>query len=667
MTTTLGVLEWFEPNEHERVERVLEGLREVGVRQLRTGLSWASWHEAGGAEWYDWLLPRLAAEVEVLPCVGYTPPSLGVVPRTSSPPRRPRDYADFIDLVLTRYGESFERIELWNEPNSRSEWDWTLDRDWLLFCEMIGDAAHWARARGFGVVLGGMSPIDPNWLRLLGERGVLQHVDVVGVHGFPGTWEPSWNGWSYHLTSVQEALDEAESSAAIWITEVGYSTWRHDELAQLRMFVDVLDAGAPRVYWYAAEDLGSDRSAIDRFHEDEREYHFGLRREDGSPKLLWRLWRDGGLEAVHDAARLPPPRHQASEPVALITGGAGFVGTNLAHALLEEGQRVRVRVRVLDNLSRPGVERNLSWLRERHGARLEAQIADIRDRFAVRRALAGADQVFHLAAQVAVTTSLDNPVDDFGVNLGGTLNLLEELRRLPEPPPLLFTSTNKVYGDLPRLPLERDGDRWEPRDPSLRERGLSESLPLDFCTPYGCSKGGADQYVLDYAKGFGLPAAVLRMSCVYGPHQHGTEDQGWVAHFLLRTLADEPITVYGDGAQVRDVLWVEDLVEAFVRVRDRIHEVSGHAFNIGGGIENAVSLLEVIELIGELHGRRPRVELAPPRAGDQRYYVADTERLRRATGWRQQTGWTDGIEELYRWLGARGGHRRPAAVPVAAR
>jgi len=257
-------------------------------------------------------------------------------------------------------------------------------------------------------------------------------------------------------------------------------------------------------------------------------------------------------------------------------------------------------------------------------------------------------------------------LDDFGVNLGGTLNLLEELRRLPEPPPLIFTSTNKVYGNLPELPLERYGDRWEPRDPALRMRGLSESLPLDFCTPYGCSKGGADQYVLDYAKGFDLPAAVLRMSCIYGPHQHGTEDQGWVAHFLLRTLAGESITVYGDGAQVRDVLWVEDLVDAFVRVRDQIDELSGCVFNIGGGVENAVSLLEVIELTGEIHGRRPRIEFAPARAGDQRYYVADTGRLCRATGWRQQTGFADGIEELYRRFLAQGVRRHPAAVPVAA-
>lgn len=658
----LGVLEWFEPGEYERVERVLDGLRELDVRHLRTGLSWAGWHSSGGAEWYDWLLPRLAAEVEVLPCLTYTPPSLGIVPRTSSPPRRPRDYADFLDVVLTRHGASFDRVELWNEPNSRSEWDWTLDPDWLLFCEMIGDAAHWARRRGFGVVLGGMSPIDPNWLGLLAERGVLAYVDTVGVHGFPGTWEASWNGWQSHLAEVQAVLDAARSPADIWITEAGYSTLRHDELAQVQALVDVLHAGAPRVYWYAAEDLAPERPALDRFHEDEREYHFGLRRADGTPKLLCRLWRDGGLAAAVEAAGLGKKGRRSAQPVALITGGAGFVGTNLAHALLEEGQRVRV----LDNLSRPGVERNLRWLRDRHGERVETEIADVRDRFALRRALADADQVYHLAAQVAVTTSLESPLDDFGVNLGGTLALLEELRRLPEAPPLIFTSTNKVYGGLPLLPLERDGDRWEPRDPELRARGLDESLPLDFCTPYGCSKGGADQYVLDYARGYDLPAAVFRMSCIYGPHQHGTEDQGWVAHFLLRTLAGEAITIYGDGAQVRDVLWVEDLLEAFVRVRDAMDDLAGTAFNVGGGAENAISLLEVIDLLGEIHGRRPRVQLAPARAGDQRYYVADTARLRRATGWTPHVGVTEGLEELYAWLRSRSGRTR-IALPVAAR
>jgi CDP-paratose 2-epimerase len=656
------VLEWFERGEYDRVERVLQGLRELGVQHLRTGFSWAGWHEPGGAEWYDWLLPRLADELEVLPCLTFTPPSLGIVPRTSSPPRRARDYADFLDLVLTRYGSSFDRIELWNEPNNRAEWDWTLDPDWLLFCEMIGDAAHWARQRGFGVVLGGMSPVDPNWLGLLAERGVLQYVDVVGVHGFPGTWETNWDGWAAHLGEVRALLDARELPAEVWITEAGYSTGRHDEIAQVRALVDVLAAGAPRVYWYAAEDLAPERPALGRNHEDEREYHFGLRRTDGTPKLLARIWRDDGLAAVQQTSRLDTRSRGSSGPVSVITGGAGFVGTNLAHALIGQGHRVRV----LDNLARPGVERNLRWLTDRHPTQVEVEIADVRDRFALRRSLERAESVFHLAAQVAVTTSLENPLDDFAVNLGGTLTLLEEVRRLPDPPPLVFTSTNKVYGGLPSLPLERQGDRWEPRDPDLRACGLDESLPLDFSTPYGCSKGGADQYVLDYAKTFSLPAAVFRMSCIYGPHQHGTEDQGWVAHFLLRTLAAEAITIYGDGAQVRDLLWVEDLVDAFLAVRDCIDDVAGTAFNVGGGPDNAISLLEVIELIGDIHGRRPRVDFAPARVGDQRYYVADTARLRQAAGWRSTVGVAEGVEELYRWLRSHAG-ARGRGVRVAAR
>jgi len=348
-------------------------------------------------------------------------------------------------------------------------------------------------------------------------------------------------------------------------------------------------------------------------------------------------------------------------PVALVTGGAGFVGTNLAHRLASEGRRVRV----LDNLARPGVERNLHWLRSRHGDKLEFELADIRDRLAVRRALEGVGEAFHFAAQVAVTTSLEDPVEDFDVNLRGTLTLLEELRRLPEPPPLVFTSTNKVYGALPDVRLQRSGDRWEPVETEIRERGLDERRPLDFCTPYGCSKGAADQYVLDYAKSYGLPAVVFRMSCIYGPHQHGNEDQGWVAHFLLRGLAGDPITIYGDGAQVRDILFVDDLVEALLLARDRAWDLAGRAFNIGGGPENAVSLTEVLELIEEAADVRPRLEFAPERAGDQRYYVADTARFSAETGWRPLVGVEEGIAALAQWLGGAAPARSAAARVTA--
>jgi CDP-paratose 2-epimerase len=338
-------------------------------------------------------------------------------------------------------------------------------------------------------------------------------------------------------------------------------------------------------------------------------------------------------------------------PVTLVTGGAGFVGTNVVTRLLEEGRRVRI----LDSLARPGSEQNLAWLQSRFGRRLDVQVGDVRDAEAVGRAVEDAEAIFHFAAQVAVTTSLDDPWHDFGVNVEGTVRLLEAARRLPEPPFVLFTSTNKVYGALPDVELRRAGERWEPVDAELRAHGVPERRPLDFCTPYGCSKGAADQYVLDWAKSYGVPSVVFRMSCIYGPHQHGNEDQGWVAHFLIRALAGDPITLYGDGAQVRDVLHVSDLAEAMLAARDRAGELAGRAFNVGGGPDATTSLLELVDLIGELAGRRPELLSAEERQGDQRWYVSDTRAVQAATGWRRRLGVEEGVEDLHRWLaGARG-------------
>ena len=239
----------------------------------------------------------------------------------------------------------------------------------------------------------------------------------------------------------------------------------------------------------------------------------------------------------------------------------------------------------------------------------------------------------------------EDPVTDFDVNVRGTLTLLEALRELQRPPFLLFTSTNKVYGSLPDLPLRLENGRWLPRARELREQGLSEARPLDFCTPYGCSKGAADQYVLDYAKSFGLPAVVFRMSCIYGPHQNGTEDQGWVAHFAIRSLEGAPITVYGDGAQVRDLLYVEDLVDAMLLAHAHRAEVAGRAFNMGGGPANGVSVNEVLARIGVR-----QIAYDEVRPGDQRYYVADTRRFRAATGWRPLVDVDEGIDRLVQWL-----------------
>jgi CDP-paratose 2-epimerase len=330
----------------------------------------------------------------------------------------------------------------------------------------------------------------------------------------------------------------------------------------------------------------------------------------------------------------------------LITGGAGFVGTNTAQRLLSAGWGVRI----LDDLSRRGVETNLEWLAGQHGSRLEVEIGDVRNRDTVRRALRGVESVYHFAAQVAVTTSLQAPIDDAGVNLLGTLNVLEEARSRPRPPAIIFTSTNKVYGSLPDVDLVESDRRYEPRDPGLRATGVGEARPLDFCTPYGCSKGAADQYVLDWSRSFAVPTVVFRMSCIYGPHQCGTEDQGWVAHFLISGVEDRPITVYGTGKQVRDVLYVDDLVDALLLAGARAGELAGRAFNIGGGPANAVSLLEVLELIAERCGCGPHVQSREWRAGDQRYYVSDTSAFTRATGWAPQVDPAQGIGALHSWL-----------------
>ena len=345
----------------------------------------------------------------------------------------------------------------------------------------------------------------------------------------------------------------------------------------------------------------------------------------------------------------------------LITGGAGFVGANLAHRLLAAGRPVRL----LDNLSRAGVERNLQWLRDTHGTALEVEIADVRDQAAVARAVRGAGAVFHLAAQVAVTTSLVDPIEDFEVNARGTVNVLEAVRALDDAPPVIFTSTNKVYGNLEDMALGLRGQRYAPLDEAVRASGVGESRPLRFHSPYGCSKGAADQYVLDYAHSFGLRALVFRMSCIYGPHQFGNEDQGWVAHLLIRALEGQPIMLYGDGMQVRDVLFVDDLVDAFLLAEENVEALAGRAFNIGGGPANTTSLLDLLATIGELHGARPSVRFDAWRTGDQRYYVSDTRAFQAATGWTPKYGVHEGVELLYEWLVSARAASRPAATATA--
>ncbi|MFW6093757.1 MAG: NAD-dependent epimerase/dehydratase family protein [Pseudomonadota bacterium] len=326
----------------------------------------------------------------------------------------------------------------------------------------------------------------------------------------------------------------------------------------------------------------------------------------------------------------------------LITGGAGFVGCNLAAAFAAAGRRVRV----LDDLSRPGVERNAAWLAEHWGERLELAQESLGTTARLAQVLEDVAAVYHFAAQVAVTTSFERPLLDFASNLEGTFRLLEAVRGSRHRPHVIFASTNKVYGDLAGLPLE-EGE-WRYAAPA--GTAIDESQPLSFHTPYGCSKGAADQYVLDYAASFGLSATVLRMSCMYGPRQFGTEDQGWVAHFLRRALAGEPIDIYGNGKQVRDILFVDDLVRAQQAALGRMAALSGRPWNLGGGMPCAVSLLEVLGLIETATGTRPAVRFHPPRAGDQRWYVSDHGAFTRVTGWRPRVRPAEGIRRLHAWL-----------------
>ncbi len=330
----------------------------------------------------------------------------------------------------------------------------------------------------------------------------------------------------------------------------------------------------------------------------------------------------------------------------LITGGAGFIGINLAHRLLAGGNAVII----YDNLSRPGVERNLRWLRAQHRENLNVVVADVRDEKALAGATRQAGQVFHFAAQAAVTASLEDPIGDFEVNARGTLNVLEALRKLGRPVPLLFSSTSKVYGDLRDITIAPSETRYIVPAYSQLCDGVDEQRRLEFQNPHGCSKGAADQYVLDYARTYDMPAAVFRLSCIYGPHQCGTEDQGWIAHFVLSALQEQQITIFGDGKQVRDALFVEDLIDAMIFAQANMEAVSGRAFNIGGGPGNTVSLLELISLLATLQGTLPKVKFASWRAADQRFYVSDIRRFSAATGWKPRVGVREGVRRLHRWL-----------------
>ncbi|MGV3585690.1 MAG: GDP-mannose 4,6-dehydratase [Adhaeribacter sp.] len=654
---TVGLVQDFKPGDQALVEKMLADVKALGVKELRTNISWAEYVTPAGKQWYNWLIPRLAKEVKILPWFCDTPTNLGLAPRTSSPPKDPKAFADFLNIFLTDLGKHFEWVELWNEPNKKAAYDYTLDKSWAAFAAMISAAAKLAKEHGKKTVLGGMSPIDPNWLQLMFDHGAMQNIQAVGVHGFPEVYDQQWEGWDENIDKVKSVLAANNSPAEIWITAAGFSTWQHDEYKQVEEFRQVLKADATKVFWRNVLDANPDYSSENSLYADEREYFFGLKRADNSPKLLYRLWAEHGLAGVYKFSCIKrKTAFNSSEKYSLITGGAGFVGTNLAKRLLEEGKRVLI----LDNLSRPGVERNLQWLEDNYGDRLEVFVGDIRNLQIVKMLMRQANEVFHFAAQVAVTTSLDFPINDFEINARGIVNVLEAIRTQDNPPPLVFTSTNKVYGGLEDLQFIADGSRYNPSDKNILKNGISEARPLDFHSPYGCSKGAADQYVIDYARTYSLQAVVFRMSCIYGPHQYGTEDQGWVAHFAIRAIENKPISIYGDGKQVRDVLFVEDLVDAFLLAQKHMPEISGQAFNIGGGPENTTSLLELLQTIGEFQGHKIPLNFDNWRPGDQHYYVSDIRKFRKATGWYPKHSVQEGVSKLYRWLCEARGLELPA-------
>ncbi|MCD4739326.1 MAG: GDP-mannose 4,6-dehydratase [Anaerolineae bacterium] len=329
----------------------------------------------------------------------------------------------------------------------------------------------------------------------------------------------------------------------------------------------------------------------------------------------------------------------------LVTGGAGFIGSNYVWRRLQRGDRATV----YDNLSRPGAVANLAWLRSEFGADAFTFIhGDVRDAPLLTATARDADLILHLASQVAVTTSVAQPRADFESNALGTFNVLEAARLSGRAPIVLYASTNKVYGSMEQLVVEEGATRYRYRDYPY---GISETQPLDFHSPYGCSKGAGDQYVRDYARIYELPTVVFRQSCIYGPRQFGVEDQGWIAWFIIAALLGKPITICGDGKQVRDVLYITDLLDAYDAAVARIDQVAGEIFNIGGGPEQVLAIWsEFGPLLAELLGREIPVARDSWRPGDQRIYVSDIRKAQRVLGWEPQVSVRAGVARLYEWV-----------------
>ncbi len=329
----------------------------------------------------------------------------------------------------------------------------------------------------------------------------------------------------------------------------------------------------------------------------------------------------------------------------LITGGAGFIGSNYAARCISRGDKIII----FDNLSRSGAASNLAWLRSQFGEKsFELIVGDVRDAEMIRLAASSADRIVHLAAQVAVTTSVTDPRTDFEINANGTFNVLEAARASGKNPAFLYASTNKVYGGMEDVKVVEHATRYDYAD--LPE-GASETQPLDFHSPYGCSKGSGDQYVRDYHRIYGLPTVVFRQSCIYGTRQFGVEDQGWVAWFVIAAISGRPITIYGDGKQVRDILFVEDLLNAYDAAFDHLPQAAGQVFNIGGGRANTISIWTEFEpILEKLLGKKLAVARGEWRPGDQPVFISDIRKAYQWLGWKPGVNAEEGIWRLFNWV-----------------
>jgi CDP-paratose 2-epimerase len=639
----IGFTEWFHKDDFTHVENTIKDLHVLGIKNLRTGVFMEEFNSEGGEQWYDWLFAKLSENLTVLPCFFIEPFHFDANQINGFPDNIDKELEVFIETVINRYNPHFDYIEFRYGPYNNAFHDLPYFHLPDIFEQIILETSFKAHKLGKKTLLGGIKPSDALWLRE--KSNILKSIDAIGISGFPGTFDVNWKGWKIEIGKIEDVLEEQNIPAELWITDTGYSCWRNDDPNQVTRFLSSLNNSVKRIYWFSLYDLPEKNEDI---HFDERDYHFGIKNLNGGQKLLFRILSQYKLPQIEkEIARNSSSKLKInnSRKGILITGGAGFIGTNLANRLLQEGKRVII----YDNLSRPGVENNLKWLLTKYPD-LEVMIADINDIHSLTKAVKEVRHVFHFAAQVAVTSSLQSPRHDYKVNSGGTFNLLETIRTSTHKPSLIYTSTNKVYGDLSGLKLNSDKKRYYPVEADFFQNGINETCPLNFLSPYGNSKGCADQYVLDFARSYGLRNVVFRMSCIYGPHQFGTEDQGWIAHFLNQSIKNNKITIYGDGKQVRDILFIDDLIEAFILAMNNIHELRGEAFNIGGGPGNSISLIELISLMHKLDHLKIHVIYDSWRTGDQKYYVSDTRKFRNMTGWVPKVTCKEGVANIFNWL-----------------